>query len=121
MSGNPMNISVHTEMLVKEYGFSVFTTKVVERIESKDGTSKLLIELADGHRVESVIIRHMNYSTLCVSSQIGCAMGCKFCATGTMGIIGDLTAGEIVEQFVLANEITPIRNVVFMVSLCIQK
>ena len=55
-------------------------------------------------------------ATLCVSSQVGCIMGCTFCATGTMGIKGDLTAGEIVEQLVHAQRVTPIRNVVFMVS-----
>ena len=95
--------------------FTSFTSKVVETIgNSRQDTTKLLIELQDGHQVESVIIRHRHYSTLCVSSQIGCGMGCKFCATGTMGIIGDLTAGEIIEQYVIANSITPIRNVVFM-------
>jgi adenine C2-methylase RlmN of 23S rRNA A2503 and tRNA A37 len=49
-----------------------------------------------------------------VSSQIGCQMGCRFCATGTMGIIGNLSSGEILEQLIHANNITPIRNVVFM-------
>jgi adenine C2-methylase RlmN of 23S rRNA A2503 and tRNA A37 len=53
-------------------------------------------------------------STLCISSQIGCAMGCTFCATGTMGLVGHLTAGEILEQLHHANQITPIQNVVFM-------
>lgn len=55
-------------------------------------------------------------ATLCVSSQVGCIMGCTFCATGTMGMKGDLTAGEIIEQLVHAQKVTPIRNVVFMVS-----
>jgi adenine C2-methylase RlmN of 23S rRNA A2503 and tRNA A37 len=55
-------------------------------------------------------------ATLCVSSQVGCIMGCTFCATGTMGIKGDLTTGEILEQLVHAQRVTPIRNVVFMVS-----
>lgn len=55
-------------------------------------------------------------ATLCVSSQVGCIMGCTFCATGSMGIKGDLTAGEIVEQLVHAQRVTPVRNVVFMVS-----
>lgn len=99
----------------QESSFVSFTSRIVETIgNSRQDTTKLLIELQDGHQVESVIIRHRYYSTLCVSSQIGCAMGCKFCATGTMGIIGDLTAGEIIEQYVMANSITPIRNVVFM-------
>jgi adenine C2-methylase RlmN of 23S rRNA A2503 and tRNA A37 len=53
-------------------------------------------------------------STLCVSSQVGCQMGCTFCATGTMGLQGHLTAGEIVEQLAFACQFTPIRNVVFM-------
>lgn len=53
-------------------------------------------------------------ATLCVSSQVGCVMGCTFCATGTMGIKGDLTTGEILEQLVHAQRVTPIRNVVFM-------
>lgn len=54
-------------------------------------------------------------ATLCVSSQVGCIMGCTFCATGTMGIKGDLSAGEILEQLVHAQRVTHIRNVVFMV------
>jgi tRNA A37 methylthiotransferase MiaB len=94
---------------------SLFTTKVIERSESSRGdTTKLLVELQDGHRVETVIMRHRGHATVCISSQIGCQMGCRFCATGTMGIIGDLTAGEILEQLVWANSVTRIRNVVFM-------
>lgn len=55
-----------------------------------------------------------NRNTLCVSSQVGCQMGCTFCATGTMGLIADLTAGEIIEQLVHAIKLVPIRNIVFM-------
>ena len=94
---------------------SMCTTKVVERLDSSRGDStKLLIELQDGHRIETVVMRHPNHSTVCVSSQIGCKMGCRFCATGTMGIIGDLTSGEIIEQFMHASKVAKIRNVVFM-------
>ena len=53
-------------------------------------------------------------ATLCLSSQVGCSMGCTFCATGTMGLTAHLTAGEILEQLYHANQITKIRNVVFM-------
>ena len=110
-----LSIPQSAERYIRNGGFKIFTTKVVQRIESaRENTTKLLVELQDGHRIESVIIRHRHYSTLCVSSQIGCAMGCRFCATGTMGILGDLTAGEIIEQFVHANDITKLRNVVFM-------
>lgn len=59
--------------------FVKFTTKVVERNESSKGdTTKLLIELQDGHRIETVIMRHVSHSTVCVSSQIGCQMGCRY-------------------------------------------
>ena len=95
--------------------FVHFTTKVVDRQDSAKGdTTKLLIQLQDGHLIETVIMQHHNYRTVCLSSQIGCKMGCKFCATGTMGIIGNLTAGEIIEQVVHANAISKIRNIVFM-------
>lgn len=58
--------------------FVKFTTTVVERNESSRGdTTKLLIELQDGHRIETVIMRHVSHSTVCVSSQIGCQMGCR--------------------------------------------
>jgi len=100
--------------------------------ESVDGTVKLLVKLQDGHEVETVIIDHTNSRddestdeddgkspngrlTLCVSSQIGCRMACKFCATGTLGLSGNLMAGEIVEQLWHALQIRKgITNIVFM-------
>ena len=95
--------------------FVQFTTKVIQIQESARGdTTKLLVQLQDGHLVETVIMQHHHYRTVCISSQIGCKMGCKFCATGTMGIIGNLTVGEIIEQVVHANNVKKIRNVVFM-------
>lgn len=58
--------------------FVKFTSKIVERNESSRGdTTKLLLELQDGHRVETVIMRHPSHNTVCVSSQIGCQMGCR--------------------------------------------
>jgi 23S rRNA (adenine(2503)-C(2))-methyltransferase len=95
--------------------FSHFTSKIVEKSTSIRGdTTKLLIELQDGHRIETVVIMHRGHTTVCVSSQVGCQMGCRFCATGTMGIIGDLQASEIIEQVVYANMVSKVRNVVFM-------
>ena len=87
--------------------FVTSTSSVASVHDSSDGmTTKLLVSLHDGHRVESVIMRHeTGRQTLCVSSQVGCKMGCTFCATGTMGIIGDLSAGEILEQLVHANRL----------------
>ncbi|CAM6106971.1 unnamed protein product [Calypogeia fissa] len=96
---------------------------------SADGsTTKLLISLQNGQTVEAVVMMHDASTgiyaggprqggpraTLCISSQVGCQMGCTFCATGTMGLLGNVSAGEIVEQLVHATRITPIRNVVFM-------
>ena len=91
-------------------GFVTLTSKVVESRLSSDGTTtKLGVQLQDGHVVETVIMRHDSpegsRATLCVSSQVGCAMGCTFCATGTMGIRGNLCQGEILEQIVHANHI----------------
>ena len=108
-----------------EKQFSMFTSKVVSAITCKDqSTTKLLIELQDGLRIETVIIRHgavtarspdgEKRTTLCVSSQIGCKMACTFCATGTMGEIGHLTSGEILEQLIFARQFAEIRNIVFM-------
>ncbi|EED91285.1 hypothetical protein THAPSDRAFT_34735, partial [Thalassiosira pseudonana CCMP1335] len=99
--------------------FATLTSKVQSYRTSKDGsTTKIAVELQDGHVVESVLMRHAgSRATLCVSSQVGCAMGCTFCATGTMGIRGNLTSGEILEQLVHASRILAfdlIRNVVFM-------
>ncbi|KND04516.1 23S rRNA methyltransferase [Spizellomyces punctatus DAOM BR117] len=130
--------------------FVITTSKVISRTDAKDGsTTKLLIELQDGQRVESVIMRYGEVeldcfpeeeerrkrrrregngedgeeilefrsnkrATLCVSSQVGCAMGCTFCATGTMGLLSNLAAGEIIEQLYHANKIEKIRNIVFM-------
>ncbi|KAJ8611796.1 hypothetical protein CTAYLR_007732 [Chrysophaeum taylorii] len=90
--------------------FVLFTSRIVETLESTN-TTKHVIELRSGHRVESVVMRHEDRTTVCVSSQVGCQMGCTFCATGTMGILADLTACEIVEQVAFAGKV---RNVVFM-------
>jgi len=84
---------------------------------ARDGASKLALRTADGHLVESVVIPHPRRTTVCVSSQIGCAYRCRFCATGQQGLTRDLSAGEIVEQVVRAQQgVHPARvsNVVFM-------
>ena len=89
--------------------FSLTTSKLHEKKKSVDGTIKLVVQLQDGQLVESVIIRHSDYmprNTLCVSSQVGCQMGCKFCATGTMNLLGNLSAGEILEQVWHANTVS---------------
>lgn len=80
--------------------FALLTSSVDSVATSGDGTTaKFVVKLQDGHRVESVLMRHDGgRNTLCVSSQVGCKMGCTFCATGTLGELGNLTSGEILEQ-----------------------
>ncbi len=95
--------------------------EVVSRQDSQvDGATKLALKTHDGHLVETVILRiKSGRVAICVSSQIGCAAGCTFCATGKTGIIRNLTAFEIVDQVAIANRILKpedlrIRNLVFM-------
>jgi 23S rRNA (adenine2503-C2)-methyltransferase len=76
----------------------VSTPRIARKDVSVDGTTKYLLELADGKQIEAVYIPDTPAQTFCISSQVGCAMGCGFCLTGRMGIFRNLTAGEIVGQ-----------------------
>src|SRR6266850_2127061 len=77
----------------------VLSTPALERRErSTDGTEKFLLRLADGRHIESVFIPDTPSMTFCISTQVGCAMACAFCLTGKMGLVRNLTAGEIVGQ-----------------------
>src|ERR1041385_6644621 len=87
------------------------------RQRSADGTEKYLWDLGDGEAIESVLIPEGNRRTLCISSQVGCALGCVFCATGRMGFRRNLTAGEStgqVGELVLQDPARRPTNVVFM-------
>ncbi|HYS27417.1 MAG TPA: 23S rRNA (adenine(2503)-C(2))-methyltransferase RlmN [Vicinamibacterales bacterium] len=75
--------------------FEVVTPKVVSDLHSIDGTRKFVLELADERRIEAVFIPDTPAMTFCISTQVGCAMGCGFCLTGKMGLVRNLTAGEI--------------------------
>lgn len=109
--------------------FKPLTTTLHSLHRSSDGvTTKLLIKLQNGSFVEAVVMKYDTRlgkydgkprpggprSTLCVSSQVGCKMGCSFCATGSMGFKNNLSSGEILEQLVHASRVDSIRNVVFM-------
>ena len=83
--------------------FDFFLPNIVNIKRSKDGTTKFLIEFEDKKTVESVIIPGEKRYTICVSSQVGCAIGCKFCLTANMGFVRHLTAGEVVAQYVVLN------------------
>ena len=78
--------------------FVIATPDVVRRDFSEDGTQKFVLRLADGKQIESVFIPDTPAQTFCISTQVGCAMGCAFCLTGKMGLVRHLTAGEIAGQ-----------------------
>ena len=91
--------------------------ELADKRVASDGAAKYVFRTADEHLLESVFIPHSDHTTVCVSSQIGCAFGCTFCATGQQGLTRSLTAGEIVEQVVRVQHERGgehVRNVVFM-------
>lgn len=99
--------------------FSLQTLKVATKQTSVDGTQKWLFQTHDSHFIETVYIPDDDRHSICVSSQVGCAMGCRFCSTAKMGFIRNLSAGEILEQFLqVQNEISvhgkSLSNVIFM-------
>ncbi|MFZ1937401.1 MAG: 23S rRNA (adenine(2503)-C(2))-methyltransferase RlmN [Thermoguttaceae bacterium] len=79
--------------------FQIWTTRVVKHRQSADGSEKLLLELGDAQQIECVLLRDdKEHCTACISTQVGCAMGCGFCATGIDGFVRNLTVGKIIEQ-----------------------
>jgi len=84
--------------------FVVGRPEIVVSQHSEDGTRKWLLRTADGHEFEMVFIPDADRGTLCVSSQVGCTLNCRFCHTGTMRLVRNLTAGEIVGQVMLARD-----------------
>jgi len=84
--------------------FVVGRPEIVEAQHSSDGTRKWLLRTADGHEFEMVFIPDADRGTLCVSSQVGCTLNCRFCHTGTMKLVRNLTPGEIVGQVMLARD-----------------
>jgi len=86
---------------------TIWTTTVVSHQLAADGTEKLLLELGDGERIECVLLRDGNRRTVCISSQVGCAMGCVFCASGLDGVVRNLSTGEIIEQLLRLARLLP--------------
>ncbi|MBI4574637.1 MAG: 23S rRNA (adenine(2503)-C(2))-methyltransferase RlmN [Planctomycetes bacterium] len=95
----------------------VHSSRVAEQRRSEDGSVALVVELADGEAVECVLIPEGRRRTVCVSTQVGCAMGCVFCASGLAGIRRDLEAGEVVEQFLHATRLLPAEEAITHVVL----
>ena len=87
--------------------FGALGTQVSIHQAAKDGTHKLLLRLADGGQIECVLIQDENRRTACISTQVGCGMGCVFCASGLNGVERNLTTGEILEQLVRLRNLLP--------------
>jgi len=107
------NISARNRAMLNET-YEVGRTLPVQAAESTDGTKKYLFKTADGHFIESVYIPDEDRATLCVSSQVGCKMDCKFCMTGKQGFTAQLSATEILNQILSIPEADLLTNLVFM-------
>ena len=109
------NLSLELRKKLEE-NYTMCNYKILKKQESKDGTIKYLFDVLDGNAIETVLMRYHHGNSICVSSQIGCKMGCKFCASTGINFIRSLTSGEIVEQIIAVEQDTgeKISNVVFM-------
>ncbi|MBO4737946.1 MAG: 23S rRNA (adenine(2503)-C(2))-methyltransferase RlmN [Bacteroidales bacterium] len=105
---------------ILEANFSIRSIRIEQEYVSQDGTRKYILRLFDQQQIEMVLIPSQQRTTVCISSQVGCSLGCKFCATGSMGFKRNLHADEIYQQVFLANELsqqhygTHLSNIVLM-------
>lgn len=112
------NIPASLKEKLKE-SFKLNYPKVLGNLESNiDGTRKFLLALEDGNIIECVIMKHKHGNTICVSTQVGCRMGCKFCASTLEGRVRNLTAGEILSEVIVSHKMLGerISNIVLMGS-----
>ena len=102
------------EKLKQNYSLCIFN--ILKRQESSDGTIKYLFDVLDGNAIETVLMKYHHGYSLCVSTQIGCKMGCKFCASTGIAFARNLTSGEIVEELLAVerDQNIKISNVVYM-------
>ncbi len=109
------NLSLELREKLKQ-NYTMCNFNILKKQESKDGTIKYLFDVLDANAIETVLMRYHHGNSICVSSQIGCKMGCKFCASTGINFIRNLTTGEIVEQIIKVEQDTGerISNVVFM-------
>ncbi len=97
------NIPQELRNLLKE-NFIDVPVKIEKELISKDGTKKYLLSLPDGNVVEAVLMSYKYGNTICISTQVGCRMGCAFCATGIDGLVRNLSAGEMLSQVLAVNK-----------------
>ncbi len=110
-----VNLPLSLRNTLKEK-FDLHIFNIITKQESKDGTKKYLFDILDGNAIETVLMEYKHGYTICVSSQVGCKMGCKFCASTGVKFARSLEAGEILEQLQAVERDTGIKisNVVFM-------
>ena len=109
------NLSLGLREKLKE-NYTMCNYNILRKQESKDGTIKYLFDVLDGNAIETVLMSYHHVYTICVSTQIGCKMGCKFCASTGVNCVRSLTAGEIVEQLLAVEQDTGVKisNIVYM-------
>lgn len=109
------NLSLELREKLKQ-NYTMCNFNIIKKQESQDGTKKYLFDVLDGNAIETVLMKYHHGKTICVSSQIGCKMGCKFCASTGVAFIRNLEAGEIVEQIIAVEQDIGehISNIVFM-------
>ena len=108
------NLSLELREKLKN-NYTICNYNILKKLESSDGTKKYLFDILDGNIIESVLMEYHYGKSVCVSSQVGCKMGCKFCASTGIPFVRNLTAGEIVEQILAIEQDTgdKISNIVF--------
>ena len=109
------NLSLDLREKLKQ-NYTICNYNIIKKQESKDGTKKYLFDTLDGNAIETVLMQYHHGFSICISSQIGCKMGCKFCASTGIDFVRNLTTGEILEQIIAVEQDEKIRisNVVFM-------
>ncbi len=109
------NLSLELREKLKN-NYTMCNFNILKKQESKDGTIKYLFDVLDGNAIETVLMKYHHGNSICVSSQIGCKMGCKFCASTGINFVRNLSSGEIVEQIIRVEQDTGERvsNVVLM-------
>lgn len=110
-----LNLSLELREKLKQ-NYTICNFEIIRKQESADGTIKYLFDVLDGNAIETVLMSYHHGYSVCVSTQIGCKMGCKFCASTGIKFIRSLSSGEIVEQIIKIEQDTGVRvsNVVFM-------
>ncbi|MGL5634866.1 MAG: 23S rRNA (adenine(2503)-C(2))-methyltransferase RlmN [Sarcina sp.] len=116
--GEMKNLPAKTKDILEENFYLEYPTVIGNLTSISDGTRKFLLTLKDGNIIECVVMKYKHGNTICVSTQVGCRMGCKFCASTIEGRVRNLTAGEILAQVIVAQKLLGdrISNIVLMGS-----